>query len=120
FRGKPIVTAQQIAERFYSHDTSLRFHNRLEKLKDWLIKNVKKAQRVERTEPWVKEEIELLSNDDYYKAYIHLAKKRGFKGESIADYEMEPEALAQLIVHRKWKPLREQVRDFRFVDFKKI
>ena len=38
FRGKPIVTAEQIAERFYSSDTSLRFHNRLEKLKDWLIK----------------------------------------------------------------------------------
>ena len=40
FRGKSIVTAQQMAERFYSSDTSLRFHNRLEKLKDWLIEQL--------------------------------------------------------------------------------
>lgn len=118
FRGKPIVTAQQIAERFYSHDTSLRFHNRLEKLKDWLIKKINEVQRVERTKPWVQEKIELLSNDDYHKAHIYLAEKRGFKREAIADYEMEPETLARLIVHQKLKPLRKRVRAFRFIDFK--
>ena len=82
FRGKPIVTAQQIAERFYSHDTSLRFHNRLEKLKDWLIKKINEVQKVERTKPWVQDEIELLSNEDYHKAHIYLAEKRGFKKEA--------------------------------------
>ena len=82
FRGKPIVTAKQIAERFYSSDTSLRFHNRLEKLKDWLMKKINEVEKVERTKPWVQEEIELLSNEDYQKAHIYLAKKRGFKGES--------------------------------------
>jgi DNA helicase-2/ATP-dependent DNA helicase PcrA len=118
FRGKPLITALQIAERFYSQDTSLRFHNRLEKLKDWLIKKINEVQRVERTKPWVQEEIELLSNDDYHKAHTYLAKKRGFKREYIADYEMEPEALALLIVHQKLKPLRKRVRAFRFIDFK--
>lgn len=118
FRGKPIVTAQQIAEHFYTHDTSLRFHNKLEKLKDWLIKKLNEVQRVERTKPWVQEEIELLSNDEYHKARIYLAEKRGFKRESIADYEIEPEALARLIVQQKLKPLRKRVRAFRFVDFK--
>ena len=120
FRGKPIVTAQQIAERFYSHDTSLRFHNRLEGLKDWLIKKINKAQKVERTKPWVQEEIELLSNDDYHKAKNYLAEKRGFKEEAIADYEIEPEALAKLIVHQKLKPLRKRIQAFRFVDMKGI
>lgn len=118
FRGKPIVTAQQIAERFYSCDTSLRFHNRLEKLKDWLIKKIYEAEKVERTKPWVQEEIELLSNEDYHKAYTCLAEKKGFKRESIADYEMEPEALTRLMVHRKLKPLRKRIRAFRFVDIK--
>ena len=75
FRGKPIVTAKQIAERFYSSDTSLRFHNRLEKLKDWLIKQIDEAEKLERTKPWVQEEIELLSNEDYQKAYTYLAEK---------------------------------------------
>ncbi|MGM0835251.1 MAG: RNA polymerase recycling motor HelD [Bacillota bacterium] len=118
FRGQPIITGQQIAERFYNHDTSLRFHNRLEKLKDWLIKKISEVQKVERTKPWVQEEIELLSNDDYHKAHKFLAEKRGFERESIGDYEMEPEALARLIVHQKLKPVRKRVRAFLFIDFK--
>ncbi|MEI4771908.1 RNA polymerase recycling motor HelD [Psychrobacillus sp. FJAT-51614] len=120
FRGKPIVTAGQIAERFYSNDTSLRFHNRLEKLKDWLIKKLNEAQKAELTKPWVQEKIELLSNEEYHKVHTYLAKKRGFKGESIADYEIEDEALAQLIVQQKFKPLLKRVRTFDFIDIKGI
>ncbi|MGE7094267.1 RNA polymerase recycling motor HelD [Lysinibacillus sp. NPDC048646] len=120
FRGTPIVTAQQIAERFYSNDTSLRFHNRLEKLKDWLIKKINETQKAELTKPWIQEKIELLSNEDYDKAHSYLAKKSGFRGESIADYEIEPEALARLIVQQKLKPLRKRVQTFGFIDIKGI
>ncbi|MBS4175053.1 RNA polymerase recycling motor HelD [Bacillus sp. FJAT-49736] len=119
FRGKTIIGAQQIAKKFYS-DTSLRFHNRLEMLKDWLIKQIDEAEKVEWIKPWVQEEIELLSNEDYHKAHTYLAKKRGYKGDAIADYEMEPKALARLIVRRKLKPLRKRIRAFRFVDIKGI
>ncbi|WP_417900304.1 RNA polymerase recycling motor HelD [Bacillus haimaensis] len=118
FRGQPIITGKQIAERFYSHDSSLRFHNRLEKLKEWLTKKISEVQKVERSKPWVQDEIELLSNDDYHKAHKFLAKKRGFERESIGDYEMEPEELARLIVHQKLKPIRKRVRAFSFIDFK--
>ncbi|MED4039691.1 RNA polymerase recycling motor HelD [Niallia taxi] len=120
FRGKAIVTAQEIAERFYEHDTELRFHNRLEKLQDWLLKKITATQKAERKQPWVQEGIELLSDADYHKARIYLAKKRGYKREEIADYEVEPAALAILIVKRKFKPFRKQIRDFRFIDFKGI
>ncbi|MEK5070017.1 RNA polymerase recycling motor HelD [Sporosarcina sp. FSL K6-1508] len=120
FRGKPIVTAEQIAERFYSNDTSLRFHNRLEKLKDWLVKKINETQKDELTKPWVQEKIELLSSEDYHKAHTYLAKRRGFKRESIADYEIEPEALARLIVQQKLKPLRKQIQTTGFIDIKEI
>ncbi|WP_040207365.1 RNA polymerase recycling motor HelD [Neobacillus jeddahensis] len=120
FRGRPIVTAGQMADRFYSSEPSDRFHNRLEKLKDWLIKQIKEAEKIERTKPWVQEEIELLSNEEYHQAHAYLAKKRGFAREEIADYEMEPEALARLIVHQKLKPLRKRIRAFRFVDINGI
>lgn len=120
FRGKPIVTAQQMADRFYSSDTTLRFHNRLEKLQAWVIKRINEAEKAERTKPWVQEEIELLSNEEYHKAHTYLAKKRGFKGEAMADYEMEPEALARLIVRRRMKPLRSRIRAFHFVDIKRM
>lgn len=120
FRGKPIVTAQQMADRFYSSDTSLRFHNRLEKLTEWLGKRIKEAEKAERNQPWVQEEIELLSNEEYHKAHAYLAKKRGFTGDSVHDYEIEPEALARLIVRKKFKPLRKQIRSMRFIDIKAI
>jgi DNA helicase II / ATP-dependent DNA helicase PcrA len=118
FRGKPIVTAQQLTERFYSHDNTHRFNNRLEKLKDWMLKEINEFQRSERKKAWVQEEIELLSEDDYHQARIYLAKKRGFKREDIADYETEPEALARLIVQQKLKPLRNRVRAYGFIDIK--
>ncbi|MGY3717947.1 RNA polymerase recycling motor HelD [Sutcliffiella cohnii] len=120
FRGKPIVTAEQIQERFYSNDTSLKFFNRLEKLKEWLLVQLKEVERMERRKPWVQEEIELLSNEEYHKARNFLAKKRGYKKEDIADYEVEPVVLAQLIVHQKLKAVRKRIRAFQFVDINAI
>ncbi|RLL48290.1 helicase [Oceanobacillus piezotolerans] len=120
FRGEPIVTARQITERFYNHDTSLRFHSRLEKLKDWLINKIKESQKLQWKRPWVQEEIELLSNEDYHKARIYLAKKQGFKREAIADYEVDPKALAKLIANQKMKPLRKRIKAYRFIDFKGV
>ncbi|MEG0472951.1 MAG: RNA polymerase recycling motor HelD [Solibacillus sp.] len=116
FRGQPIVTAQQIADKFYSSDNTIHLQNRLENLKDWVLQLVKDAGKVERMKPWVQEEIELLSNEDYYKAQTYLAKKRGFGRDAIADYEMEPEALEKLIVTQKLSPLRKRIRAFDFVD----
>ncbi|MGE8205427.1 RNA polymerase recycling motor HelD [Heyndrickxia sp. NPDC080065] len=120
FRGKPIVTANQIEERFYSSYTSLSFHNRLEKLREWLNKQIDETEKLERTKPWVQEEIELLSNADYQKARTYLKKKRGFTEESFENYENEIEALGQLIVHQKLKPLRRRIQNLHFVDIKGI
>ncbi|GGA24611.1 RNA polymerase recycling motor HelD [Psychrobacillus lasiicapitis] len=120
FRGESIVTAKKINERFYRKDTSLRFHNRVEKLTEWLNRQVEEAMRRERNKAWVQEEIELLSEDDYQKAYNYLRKKRGFRGESADDYEMEPEALAQLIVRQKFKSIRKGIQMLHFIDIKGI
>lgn len=120
FRGKPIVSKEQIAERFYRKDISLRFHNRLEKLQHWLLNKLKEALKVERHQPWVLERIELLSDEEYNKAHAYLAKKRGFKRDSIADYEVDTKDLAHLIVQQRLKPLQKRVRTFEFIDMKGI
>ncbi|MFC7364900.1 MULTISPECIES: RNA polymerase recycling motor HelD [Bhargavaea] len=117
FRGRPIVTAEQMAEQFYGQDPELRLHSRLEKLKDWLLGEFKILQKDEWKKQWVQDEIEILSEDAYLKAHRYLAGKRGFTREAVADYEMEPQALAKLVVHMKLKPLRKLVRTYQFVDF---
>jgi len=120
FRGKPIVTAEHIAERFYNDHTSLRFHNRLEKLKDWLIKKINETQKAELTKPWVQEKIELISDEEYHRFHSYLAKKHGYEREAAADYEVETEELSRLIVQQKLKPSRKRVHSFDFIDFKGI
>jgi DNA helicase II / ATP-dependent DNA helicase PcrA len=120
FRGEPIVTDKQIEDMFYNSNTSLKFHNRLEKLTEWINQQLNEFERLEQSKPWVQEEIELLSNEEYHKFYAHLRKKRGFKGDLFDDYEIEPEALAQLIIRQKLKPLRKKIQKLRYVDFKGI
>ena len=75
FRGKPIVSAKQITERFYSKDTSIRFHNRIERLTEWLNDRIDEVEKIELTKPWVQEEIELLSDEDYRKVHSSLTEK---------------------------------------------
>ncbi|WP_404349403.1 UvrD-helicase domain-containing protein [Sutcliffiella horikoshii] len=120
FRGETILTAKQIADRFYQQKTSLRLSNRLEKLKDWLITELKTIQKSESDKPWVQEEMELLSNEEYNEARAFLAKKKGFEREEVADYEVDLRALARLLVHKKMKPLRQRVRAYQFINFKAL
>ncbi|MFI8687015.1 RNA polymerase recycling motor HelD [Rossellomorea sp. NPDC077527] len=115
FRGKPIVKGEEITERFYSIDCSLRFHNRLEKLTEWLSTRVDQAEKSERLEPWVEEAIELMSNDEYHKARKYFRKKN-----ISDDYEAEYEALRRLIVRRKFKRLRNRINSFCYIDVKGI
>lgn len=118
FRGKEIVSAQQIVERFYGFHTSLSFSNRLEKLTEWLQEQLKEAEKQELNQPWVQEEIEFLSNEDYEKAYTYLRKKRGFTEESFTNYDTQVEALGQLIIRQKFKPLRKRIKAMGFIDIK--
>ncbi len=120
FRGKPIISSTEMTEKFYNDDTSLRFHNRLEKLTEWLNKRLDEAEKLERKKPWVEEAIELLSNDEYQKAHAYLRKKRGFKEGSFDEYEMERNALGKLIVRKKFKPLRKRIKTLRFINITEI
>ena len=120
FRGKLMVSAKQMEERFYEHHTSLRLLNRLEKLQDWLLEQIADVVKVEWQKPWVQEKMDALSNDDYHKAHRYLAKKHGYEREAMADYDMSSKALAQLIVRQKFNTLRKQVRAFQFVDIKQL
>jgi len=120
FRGKTLVSAKEMKERFYSSDTSLLFYNRIEKLTEWLNKRIDETEKNELKKPWVEEEIELLSKDDYQKAYKFLQKKEGYADNSFDDYEKEFKVLGKMVVRRKLKPLRKWVQMLHFVDMKGV
>ncbi|KPL58862.1 RNA polymerase recycling motor HelD [Rossellomorea vietnamensis] len=115
FRGKNIVTADEITERFYTCDCSLHFHNRLEKLTEWLLSLIDQAEKLERMEPWVEEAIELMSNEQYHKARKHFRKRN-----IPDDYEVEYEALRKLIVRKRFKKLRKWINSLQYVDVKSV
>ncbi|WP_369900770.1 RNA polymerase recycling motor HelD [Bacillus manliponensis] len=117
FRGKTIVSAKQIAEKFYHTDISLRFHNRIEKLTEWLDAQINELEKAELKKSWVQEEIELLSKDEYQKAYNYLQKKGEFDENSFNDYEEETKVLGRMIVRKKLKPLRKGIQTLRFINF---
>ncbi|KON70698.1 helicase [Peribacillus butanolivorans] len=120
FRGEMLVSAKQISERFYNTDTTLRFHNRIEKLKEWLCDLLDEREKVELKQPWVQEEIEYLSKEDYQKVYTYLEKKRGHTEDSFDDYEKENKMLARMIVRKKLKTLRKRIKALHFIDIKGI
>lgn len=120
FRGKTIISAQQLSEKFYGEHLSLSFPSRLEKLQIWLMNKIKEVEKMERSEPWVEEEIELLSNDAYHKIHKYLAKKHGFEREEQADYEMDPKELKQVIIRLKMKPVRQQIKELEFIDLEGV
>lgn len=116
FRGKPVVSAKEMHERFYTMDTSLRFVNRIEKLAEWLMQKLNQFEKQERSKDWVQDEIELLSNEDYQEIYEQLQRKRGFTQDTFDDEKREREALARVIVRRKLRPLRYRVKHLKFID----
>ncbi|WP_421385266.1 RNA polymerase recycling motor HelD [Bacillus salacetis] len=117
FRGETIIPAEEIKERFYNHDTSLRFPNRLENLTEWLKNKLVEAEKHERKKPWVEQEIELLSNEEYHKAVKYLRKK---SGQSEEDFVVSHEALGRLIVRQKMKSLLKRIENLQFINIKGI
>ncbi|WP_035510855.1 RNA polymerase recycling motor HelD [Halobacillus karajensis] len=118
FRGQTIVSSKQVTDFFYNEHSSLHFHNRIDKLKEWLIKEIDKTETREMTKSWVQDEIELLSKDDLQKVYTQLEETEEYHGGSFEFYEKENNVLTRMIVRRKLKPLRRKVEDLQFINMK--
>lgn len=120
FRGKTLVSHQQILDKFYSFDASIRIPNRLRLLVEWLLEQLKQHELYERDEPWVDEQIELLDKEVYDRMYRQLRKSKRFSPDTFDDYERERELLAEYVVKEKFKKLRNGVKRLRFVDIPAI
>ncbi|MDR6885093.1 RNA polymerase recycling motor HelD [Bacillus sp. 3255] len=116
FQEKEVLGADRLTARFYSFDPSIRLPNRLELMKGWIVEQLESFAEQEMEEPWIDEEIELLSNEDYHKAYMKLRKMEGGLNASFDDYEQERHLLAQVVMKEHLKPVRSAVKRLEFVD----
>ncbi|PZE22622.1 RNA polymerase recycling motor HelD [Paenibacillus xerothermodurans] len=116
FRGGSIVTSEQMRDKFYSFDASVRLRNRLVLMKDWLLEEIRAYEKSQRREAWVEEEIELLDAEDYLRAHNKLRRIQKDKDETFDDFHLERDILARMVLQEKLKPLRTRVKNLRFVD----
>lgn len=116
FRSETIVTAQEIEAYFYRLDTAISIANRIQLTAEWLLEALKKQMAKELSKPWVEEEVELLDDEAYLRAYQKLRKQKKYTEDSFDDFDREKELLARHVVKEHFKPLRAWVKNQAFVD----
>lgn len=115
FRGERIITAQEIAEYFYSFPSSLSIPDRLQLVKKWLLQRLTKFEKTEWTKEWVEEAMDLLDTEAYTKSYSKLLYEGHFTENSFDDFDQEQKKLAKQIVKKQLKPLRNSIKHLKFV-----
>jgi DNA helicase-2/ATP-dependent DNA helicase PcrA len=116
FKGRTLISQSDIAEQFYKNDRSISIGNRMRLTAEWMLKELTRLSREEREQDWVKEQIELLDQESYAKAYEELQRKNRFAGNSFDDFDAEHDYLAAMVVQAKFKKLRRRVKRLSFLD----
>ena len=118
FQGRAIVGKEEMERQFYSYDPNIKLANRIELMTGWLLKRIAAFSIEERSASWVEDQIELMDNSDYQRAYNMIRRKGGGHNESFDDYDAEKNMLSRYIVSQRLKPLRGWTKRGRFVDVK--
>ena len=116
FQNRILISSEQIKRHFYSFEPSIRLSNRMELLKDWLVKEVVKLEIAERQADWVQDELDYLDKDQYQKAYVKSRSQQEDNEYSFDDAELEEDILRQMVVKEHFKPLRRFLRELKFAD----
>jgi DNA helicase II / ATP-dependent DNA helicase PcrA len=120
FRQKILVAKEEIRQFFYNIELSISIPNKIELVKNWLIKEVKKAMKLEQSEAWVQEEIQFLEKEDYLEAFNMLQEKDGYSKNSFDDFDREEAFLAEMVVKKRFKRIFNWVKKLRFVNLLEI
>lgn len=120
FRGETFISRRDIHQYFYSLDQSISIPNRIQLVKEWLLRELKSAMKRERTRSWVEEEIQFLDKADYVEAFKQLQKKQRFSEATFDDFEREQRLLSEMVVKQRFKPLFSRVKNLKFIDMPQI
>ncbi|MFF2450160.1 RNA polymerase recycling motor HelD [Neobacillus sp. NPDC058068] len=120
FRGDVLISKKEIHDYFYSLAESYSIANRIQLVKEWLLKELKRVVRRERSQSWVEEEIQFLEKEDYLEAFKIMQEKNRFNDNTFDDFEQEQKLLAQMVVKEKFRPLFNRVKRLNFIDMSGI
>jgi DNA helicase II / ATP-dependent DNA helicase PcrA len=120
FQKRVIISKKDIHQYFYQMDHNISIPNRIEMVRDWLRKELKRVMKLELKKEWVEEEVQLLNKKDYLDVYNKLQEKERFSETSFDDFEREEELLAQLVVNKRFKPLFNWIKKLRFVNLLEV
>ena len=119
-RQKTLISSAEMADYFYSLDPSLSIQSRLQSVKEWLLKELYRIEKIERKAEWVEEEIELLDTKDYIGTYRSMRKRKSYTEDTFDDFDREKNELAKKVTHKYFKPIRIAIKQHRFLHVKKM
>ncbi|MEH7303166.1 RNA polymerase recycling motor HelD [Neobacillus drentensis] len=120
FRKDVLVSKEEIHNYFYSLPDSYSIPNRIQLVRDWILKEIKRAMKRERTRSWVEDELQYLEKEDFMEAFKKLQEKDRFSDNTFDDFEREQKLLAEMIVKEKFKPLFSRVKSLKFINMPDI
>ncbi|GMK37094.1 DNA helicase [Paenibacillus sp. CCS19] len=118
FKGRTLLSRQAIETQFYNSQSAASLSYRVDELKDWIMQQLRKLERAERSAEWVKEELDYLDQEQYQDAFNRLAKRQQAKNPAFDDAQQEEELLREGVVRTHFRPLYRKVKALRFVDVK--
>ncbi|MBD3918457.1 UvrD-helicase domain-containing protein [Paenibacillus sp. PR3] len=118
FKGRTVLSRQAIEAQFYNSKSAASLSYRVDELKDWIMQQLRKLERAERSADWVKEELDYLDQEQYQDAFNRLAKRQQAKNPAFDDAQQEEELLREGVVRTHFRPLYRKVKALRFVDTK--
>ncbi|MBT2755060.1 UvrD-helicase domain-containing protein [Mesobacillus foraminis] len=120
FRKRIIFSKEELHDYFYSLDRSYSIPNRIQIMKDWLRKELKRKVKQEQKAEWVEEEIQFLDKDEYLDAFKELQDKKEFTENSFDDFDREKKVLSRMLVTKRFKPVFNAVKGLKFIDLNAI
>lgn len=116
FRDQVIVSAEEMRQHFYAYPDSYEMSHRVDRMKKWLQRRIDEFEDAEHDAPWVDEAIELLSDDDYRKAYNKMRRIGAGEGNTFDDHAKERDILAHMVVHRELAKVRRAAERLTFIN----
>ena len=120
FRGETLISSSEIGEYFYSLDSGTPIHLRMETVKDWLLQELVKKEKIEYKKEWVEDELELLENEEFIETYMEIQAEERFSEDTFNDFEREKDELAKKLVRKYFNPIKRAIKNLKFIQIKAI